>query len=51
MKQRFGTDENVRSFFPTCMLVIPFAGFIIEAQNTISFDNQSEPILEPVPAS
>jgi hypothetical protein len=33
------------------MFVITFAGFIVETQNTISFDNQSEPTLEPVRTS
>jgi hypothetical protein len=33
------------------MFVIPFAGFIVETQNTISSDNRSKPILEPVRAS
>jgi len=51
MKQRFGTDKNIGDLSPTYMFVITFAGFIVERQNTISFDKQSKPILEPVRAS
>jgi hypothetical protein len=51
MEQRFGTDENIGDLSPSYMFAIPFAGFIVETQNTISFDNQSKPILEPVRTS
>ena len=33
------------------VFVIALAGLIVEAQDTIPFDNQSEPILEPVRTS
>ena len=51
IEQGLGCCENAGNLFFAYMLMIALASLIVEAQNTISFDNQCEPILETVRTS
>ena len=51
IEQILECGEKVRNLFLAYVLVIALTSLIVETQNAISFDNQSEPKLEAVGAS